>query len=177
MGNNEIGAALAQEQARRGLTDGALGDLLGVTGTSVTRWRIGHTVPQARHAVRLAAFLGMPLAKVEKMIDRGTRKPPPVPRPKTETFGVLMRSLEGERGLTTVELWQASGIDKSRFYRLRADKATPHLADIPDLARRLAVDEERAVLAAYRTELARTGRDQPPSARQANTRRRHHADA
>lgn len=44
---------------------------------------------------------------------------------------------------------------QSRYYRLRSDRAAPHLADIPELARRLGVDELRLLVAALNTEKAR----------------------
>lgn len=160
MSNNRIGAAIAQEASRRGMTDSAVADLLSVSQSTVSRWRVGKVSPKQEHAVRLAAFLGIELAKVERMIDQAQPKPPPTAG-KHETVGVLIRQLEMERGITPVEAWQSYGMDKSRYYRLRQDKATPHLADIPELARALKVDDERLVLAAYRTELARTGRERP----------------
>jgi transcriptional regulator with XRE-family HTH domain len=157
MSRNDIGVAIATEQARRGLTDSALSEMLGVNAATVTRWRLGNSVPQPRHAVRLSALTGIPLAEVERMIAGSARKPPPEPVGRQETFGVMLRSIEAERGLTSTELFRAAGIDKSRYYRLRNDRAAPRTADIPDLARRLQVPEERVVLAAYRSELARTG--------------------
>lgn len=159
MNDNRIGIAIAQELARRGMTDRAASDLLDVSQPTVTRWRMGTTAPQIKHATRLAAFLDIPLAKVERMIEQARRRQPPAPKPKgPETFGMLMRAREAELGITAVEALSVTGIDKSRYYRLRSDNATPNLADIPDLAHRLKVPEERAVLAAYRTELARVGR-------------------
>lgn len=156
---NTIGIAIAKEMARRGLTDHAAADLLGVSQPTISRWRSGKVAPQIRHATRLAPFLGLALPKVERMIEQAYPQAPPTPRPRgPETFGVMLRTLEMERGIDAVALMHATGIDKSRFYRLRADKATPLLADIPDLAKRLRVPEERCVLAAYRTELARVGR-------------------
>jgi transcriptional regulator with XRE-family HTH domain len=158
--NNNIGAAVAHEMARRALTDSAAADLLGVSQTTITRWRNGGVAPKREHAVRIAAFTGLALGKVERMIDEASPRPAPTPIPRgKETVGVLIRKLERDRGITPLEAWQSYGIDKSRYYRLRSDKATPHLADIPELARRLKVKDERLVLAAYRTELARTKRD------------------
>lgn len=157
MSNNNIGAALASEMARRSLGDRETGDMLGVNQSTISRWRKGVAVPQHVHSTRLAAFLGMKASQVDKLIDDAERPSWPTPPAGTETFGQVLRQLEHERGMDAVEMWMKHGLDKARYYRLRADKATPAMADLPDLSRRLGVPVERLLTAAFHTEMLRTG--------------------
>jgi transcriptional regulator with XRE-family HTH domain len=154
-----LAEVLASRMAHRKMTDAQAAELLEVSQPTVTRWRTGRVVPSAQHAQTLAAFLDMPIKTVDKMLagsDALDRQP--MPGKGVETVGVLMRALERERGQTGVVGWKASGLEKSRYYRLRMDKAAPHLVDLPELAKALKVDEVRLVMATYRTVLAREGR-------------------
>lgn len=154
-----LAEVLASRMAHRKLTDAQTAELLEVSQPTVTRWRTGRVVPAPIHAQKLAAFLDMPIRTVDRMLSGSdVLDRQPTPRKGVETVGVLMRALERERGQTAVEALEASGLEKSRYYRLRMDKAAPHLVDVPELAKALKVDEVRLVMATYRTVLAREGR-------------------
>lgn len=155
MMTNLIAAAIAAEMAGRSLTDRQAGELLEVAQPTITRWRTGKAIPRPHEAVKLAAFLHIGVGDVDRMILNANPRRPAPAADGPETVGRLIRELEVDRGLTPVEMMRLCGVDKSRFYRLRSDAATPHLADVPELARRLNVDDERLALAAYRTEINR----------------------
>jgi transcriptional regulator with XRE-family HTH domain len=153
---NQIAVAIASRMAERGLSDRATADLLEVSQPTISRWRTSRNVPNAREAIKLAAFLGVKVSVVDGWIRDATIIPPPVIAVDGhETVGVLLRNIEMERGLSAPDMIELLGIDKSRYYRLRSDRNTPHFADIPELATRLGVNDERLALAAYRTELSR----------------------
>jgi transcriptional regulator with XRE-family HTH domain len=153
---NRIAPLLAAEMATRQLNDRQTAEVIGVAQPTITRWRSAQTVPSIAEATKLAAFLRMKVSAVDAMIEEAQEvRLAATTLTGPETFGVLLRVLENERGVSPADAWQQWGIDKSRYYRLRADKVTPHLADIPDLSRGLGVSEERILWAAYRTELTR----------------------
>lgn len=53
-----MGSNLRAERARRGLTQSALADIVGVVPISVARWESGVAEPAPRHLFKLAQLFG-----------------------------------------------------------------------------------------------------------------------
>lgn len=148
-----IGELLAAAQAQKGVTDTEAARMIGVSQPTITRWRLGRSLPNDDVVPKLAKFIGVADREVHKAIQHT--------RPKNVveadgTLGQLLRTLEAERGIEAADAWPKYGFDKSTYYRWRQDKSTPRLSELPDIAAALGVREERLVLAVYRTEVART---------------------
>ncbi len=61
----EFGKRLTYWMARRGIAPGQLRDLMGVKeGSTVSRWRAGHTRPSDPDLLRLAKILGVPVNRL-----------------------------------------------------------------------------------------------------------------
>lgn len=143
----------ASTMASKGLTDSEAARVLGVSQPTVTRWRQGRHVPGDDHAATLAEFCGVPEKAIHKVLSMYAA----APRRGTGegTFGDLIRTLEHDRNLDPSEAWRRYGVDKSTYYRWRASEASPRLHEVPTLATKLGVPEERIVMAIYRTVVRR----------------------
>lgn len=146
---------LAKAQASKGVTDTQAARMIGVSQPTITRWRLGRSVPNDEVVPKLARFIGVADREVRNAIGNIR---PKNPVEADGTLGQLLRTLESERGIEAADAWLRYSIDKSTYYRWRQDKSSPRLSELPDIAARLGVREERLVLAVYRTELARTVR-------------------
>lgn len=157
---NPLAQAIGRAMAEHGWDDRRAAEVLDVSAATVNRWRLGHVVVPHTHAARVAAFCGMKVKEVDRMIDRALRDRvvPEVVAGEHETLGALLQALEIERGLSAPDLFTSAGIDRSAYYRWRRDQAGPALADVPWAAAALGVDEMRMLHAVYRTELARVAR-------------------
>jgi transcriptional regulator with XRE-family HTH domain len=149
-----IAELLAGEMARRHLTDTDAAAVLGVSQPTISRWRSGKVHPPLAQAEALADFLALERSTMERMIRKESGVERPAVTSDRETLADILIACETEHG-GAAETWKALGIDKSRYYRLRSSGSIPPLADLPVLAAKLGVTEERLVLAVYRTELAR----------------------
>lgn len=136
--------ALAATIARRRWTQQQAADHLGVSQPTVLRWLKGRTMPSGDVAARVRRLVGPYEAPVRKRV-----------RSRGETVVKLLATLEAERGLSATEMIAATGLDRSRYHRLRSGTTAPNLEQIPALARALGVDEERLVLATYRSVVSR----------------------
>jgi transcriptional regulator with XRE-family HTH domain len=148
---NEV---FAVAMASKGLTDQEAAATLGVSQPTVTRWRLGRYLPTDEHVAVVARFCGLPERDLRKTLA------PVAPRrgDGDGSLGALLQELEKARGIDAADAWRRLGVDKSTYYRWRADKGTPRLHEIPTLAGRLGVSEERIVLAVYRTEVRKHAR-------------------
>lgn len=143
----------AGELARRRISDQQAADILGTSQPTVQRWRTGRVVPGPDRAVMLATFLDMRVSEVEQLLLSATRMAPAPNRVEGEAFADLLRRLEQERGWTVTDAIDATGLDRSSYYRWRTGRTTPRLPDIPHIAGRLHVDEAEVLWAIYRSEL------------------------
>ena len=151
MKSQTIAQLFATAMATHGLTDTEAARRLGVSQPTATRWRVGRSVPSEAHVSALAAFCQVPQSTIRKLIGNSERR---VPAQADGTLGHLLRTLEHERNLEAADALRECGVEKSAYYRWRADRGAPHLSDVPDLAVRLGVSEERLVMAIYRTTIA-----------------------
>lgn len=55
---------LRQQRDKMGLTQEALGELLGVDGLTVSRWERGERLPQQRHWPRISEILDVPAHEI-----------------------------------------------------------------------------------------------------------------
>jgi len=155
MSDTAFAELFATSMARKGLTDQEAAATIGVSQPTVTRWRLGRNQPSDEMVQVLARFCG-----VNPSVLRRTLVKPIEPRRGTGegSLGALLKQVEFDRGIEAAEAWKRFGIDKSAWYAWRADKRAPHLHEIPALAARLGVPEERLVLAVYRTEIRKRAR-------------------
>lgn len=151
MKSRNIAQLIASAMAEHGLTDTEAARRLGVKQPTVSRWRVGKSVPSEDRVEVLSAFCGVSPTVIRKAISDAT---PRQPQAIDGTLGHLLRTLEYERGIDAAEAHRQYGLDKSSYYRWRGDRGTPHLTDVPMLSLRLGVNEERLVLAIYRSTLA-----------------------
>lgn len=136
----------------RALSEDEVARLLGVSQATVNRWRTGRLIPSHESAPAVARFLRVARGELEAMLDRTHDSHDMVER---GTFGHLLRELEGQRGLTPIEMIDRYGVERSRYYRWRGNLTVPKPETIAALAAQLEVKEERIVLACYRTQIRR----------------------
>lgn len=60
------GKTIAQRRKEKGLTQDALGALLGISGKAVSKWERGLAKPDKAHSTKLCELLGLPLELQEK---------------------------------------------------------------------------------------------------------------
>jgi transcriptional regulator with XRE-family HTH domain len=153
MTGETFGMVFAASLARRQMTDQEAAAELSTTQPTIQRWRTGRVVPAIDKAAVLATFCDMRPSDMEALLRSAERVRRVMPDTPDETLGALLHRLEYERGLSAADMIERTGIDRSRYYRLRADRTSPPLRDVPDLAARLQLDEERVVMAIYRSEI------------------------
>lgn len=152
--SDRFAPVFAAEAARRGLGDAQLAAIFETSAATIQRWRTGRIVPGVDRVGALAGFLDLRRSDVLALLQASQpTQPQPVRHGLNETFGGLLQRLENERGWSPADAIAATGIDRSRYYRLRSDRTTPRLADIPALAAALHVPEDQLVMSVYRTEL------------------------
>ena len=107
-----VGAAIRAARRTAGLTQQQLGAAVGVTGTTVSLWESGATVPPVWRRQRLADTLGIARAELEP------RRPlPAAPRPQVRTRPVdLVLAARGcaSLGLDAAESAAALGVSVER---------------------------------------------------------------
>lgn len=151
MKHQTIAQLFATAMAAHGLTDTEAARRVGVSQPTASRWRSGKSIPSELHVPALAAFCQVPASTVRKLIGASEKRQP---AQADGTLGHLLRTLEHERNIEAAEAFRGYGVEKSAYYRWRADRGTPHLTDVPDLAVRIGISEERLVMAIYRTTVA-----------------------
>ena len=55
------GKLIAEKQKKKGLTQDALGAMLGISGKAVSKWERGLSQPDEAHMVQLINLLGLPV--------------------------------------------------------------------------------------------------------------------
>lgn len=68
-----IADLIHEHLVRTGLTDGELGDLVGVHQTQISRWKRGAGVPRASYVPVLAELLDLPEDEIEEAREEGER--------------------------------------------------------------------------------------------------------
>lgn len=80
------GKMIAEKRKEKGLTQNALGAMLGISGKAVSKWERGLSQPDGTHMVRLIDLLGLP---VEQTADEADTRLTFLPTVKREVSRIL----------------------------------------------------------------------------------------
>lgn len=86
------GKMIAEKRKEKGLTQDALGAMLGVSGKAVSKWERGLSQPDGTHMVRLIDLLGLPVEQTADEADTRLKFLSTVKRevPRILSVGVML---------------------------------------------------------------------------------------
>ena len=86
------GKMIAEKRKEKGLTQDALGAMLGISGKAVSKWERGLSQPDGTHMVRLIDLLGLPVEQTADEADTRLKFLSTVKRevPRILSVGVML---------------------------------------------------------------------------------------
>ncbi len=86
------GKMIAEKRKEKGLTQDALGAMLGISGKAVSKWERGLSQPDETHMVRLIDLLGLPVEQTADEVDTRLKFLSTVKRevPRILSVGVML---------------------------------------------------------------------------------------
>ena len=86
------GKMIAEKRKEKGLTQDALGTMLGISGKAVSKWEGGLSQPDETHMVRLIDLLGLPVEQTADEVDTRLKFLSTVKRevPRILSVGVML---------------------------------------------------------------------------------------
>jgi transcriptional regulator with XRE-family HTH domain len=124
MGMRNLGAYIRERRLERGLTQEEIGDAVGVSHSSVSKWERGRQEGMDFVTLRnLAAVLGDDAETLEALLRDEPRPaaPAPLPEPSREIPAYDIGTIAaGPRGRTEVHHWESVPLSQTRGRMLRA---------------------------------------------------------